>query len=167
MWILSFLFIFRDQTEANEYHCMMLIRVTSLDGLNEVAEALIGYFEKGYKLVLLTGELGSGKTTMVKALCQELGVMEPVSSPTFSLVQGYDSPSRGLIYHMDLYRLGHERDLEQIGFNEYLDSGNICLIEWPALGEQHYTMPRLKVDITVGNDNIRNFKISTHDEVDA
>lgn len=145
----------------------MLIRVRSLDSLDEVAEAVISLFNKDYLVVLLKGELGSGKTTFVKALCQLLGVMDPVSSPTFSLVQEYYSPSRGTIYHMDLYRLEKEGDLEQIGFSEYLDSGNICLIEWPDLGNAYYTMPHVKVDISVESGNIRNFKITTHDAVDA
>ena len=145
----------------------MLIRLRSLDSLDEVAEAVISLFDKDYLVVLLKGELGSGKTTFVKALCQLLGVMDPVSSPTFSLVQEYYSPSRGTLYHMDLYRLEKEEDLEQIGFTEYLDSGNICLIEWPDLGNAYYTMPHVEVDISVESGNIRNFKITTHDSVDA
>lgn len=145
----------------------MLIRVRSLDELDEVAEALISLFDQGYLVVLLKGDLGSGKTTFVKALCQLLGVMDPVSSPTFSLVQEYYSPSRGIIYHLDLYRLEKRGDLEQIGFTEYLDSGNICLIEWPDLGKSDYTMPFVEVDISRDSDNIRNFKITTHDAMDA
>lgn len=145
----------------------MLIRVTNLDGLNEVAEAIISLFDEGHSIVLIRGELGSGKTTFVKALCQMLGVMDPVSSPTFSLVQEYDSPSRGTIYHMDLYRLSSTADLEQIGFAEYLDSGNICLIEWPELGTPYYTMPFVDLDIRLEHGNIRNFMITTHDKVDA
>src|SRR5687767_3555337 len=145
----------------------MLIRVRSLDGLDEVAEALISLFDEGYLVVLLKGDMGSGKTTFVKALSQLLGVMEPVSSPTFSIIQEYDSPSRGIIYHMDLYRLEKNQDLVQIGFDEYLHSGNICLIEWPELGRPYYTMPFIEVDILAEKDNIRNFKITTHDAVDA
>ena len=145
----------------------MLIRAHSLDELDAVAEALISCFDRGYRIVLLSGELGSGKTTMVKALCQLLGVMDPVSSPTFSLVQEYESPSVGTVYHMDLYRLKTVNELEQIGFSEYLDSGNVCLIEWPALGQSYYSMAYVEVDIQVEKDNIRNFKINTHDAVDA
>ena len=145
----------------------MLIKARSLDELNEVAEYLISLFDQGYHITLLKGELGSGKTTVVKALCQLTGVMDPVTSPTFSLVQEYDSPSLGKIFHMDLYRLKTPADLEQIGFAEYLDSGNICLIEWPELGRSYYTMPFIDISIDVESNNIRNFKIITHDEVDA
>jgi tRNA threonylcarbamoyladenosine biosynthesis protein TsaE len=145
----------------------MVITVRSLDDLDQVTDKLISLFDSDYTIVLLNGELGSGKTTFVKALCQQLGVMDPVSSPTFSLVQEYHSPSRGPVYHMDLYRLKTPNDLEQIGFGEYLDSGNICLIEWPELGRPYYTMPFVAVDIHLESPNIRNFNINTHDAVDA
>ena len=145
----------------------MFISTNSPDSLDKIVEALLPLFEQGYFIVLLKGEMGSGKTTLVKALCQNLGVEEAVTSPTFSLVQEYRSPSKGILYHMDLYRLDSEKDLEQIGFAEYLDSGNICLIEWPLIGNQYYTMAHAVVDIQVENHNIRNFKITTHDAVDA
>ena len=145
----------------------MLIRVDSPDKLNEVAEAITALFDKGFLVVLIEGELGAGKTTLVKVLCQSLGVMEPVSSPTFSIVQEYSSPSRGIIYHMDFYRLSLPQDLGKIGITEYLDSGNLCFIEWPELGKSFYTMPFIAVDIELENGNIRNFKITTNDTVDA
>ena len=140
----------------------MVITVRSLDDLDQVSDTLISLFDSDYSIVLLKGELGSGKTTLVKALCQQLGVMDPVSSPTFSLVQEYHSPSRGPVYHMDLYRLKAPNDLEQIGFEEYIDSGNICLIEWPDLGNTYYTMPFVTVDIHIESPNIRNFNINMH-----
>ncbi|MEO5906363.1 MAG: tRNA (adenosine(37)-N6)-threonylcarbamoyltransferase complex ATPase subunit type 1 TsaE, partial [Saprospiraceae bacterium] len=138
-----------------------------LDGLAVVVEALTSLVEKDYRIILLEGELGAGKTTLVKALCQEWGVMNPVSSPTFSLVQEYESPGQGTIYHMDFYRLDKIQDLEQIGLDEYLDSGNICLIEWPELGMPYFTMPHVRVVITPEKDNIRNLRITTNDAVDA
>ena len=112
----------------------MLMTARSLDDLNLVAEAVLQHFDAGYRLLLLRGEMGAGKTTFVKALCQLAGVMDPVTSPTFSLVQEYRSPSYGPIYHMDFYRLASPRELSNIGLEEYLDSGNICLIEWPEAG---------------------------------
>jgi tRNA threonylcarbamoyladenosine biosynthesis protein TsaE len=145
----------------------MLIKAHSLDELNHVAEALISLFDRGYLIVLLIGDLGAGKTTLVKVLCQQLGVMTPVSSPTFALVQEYVSPSRGILYHMDFYRLKEAKELRQVGLDEYLDSGNICLIEWPEIAKEHFTMPHIRVDIETGKDNIRNFRITTHDQMDA
>jgi tRNA threonylcarbamoyladenosine biosynthesis protein TsaE len=94
-------------------------------------------------------------------------VTEPVSSPTFSLVNEYSSPTVGTIYHMDLYRLEKPSDLAQIGFEEYLDSGRLCLIEWPGLAEKHVFVPFVQVKIMVETNNIRIFNITTHDAVDA
>ncbi|MDQ3016669.1 MAG: tRNA (adenosine(37)-N6)-threonylcarbamoyltransferase complex ATPase subunit type 1 TsaE [Bacteroidota bacterium] len=145
----------------------MNIGVERFEDLRGVAEAISDLVNSGYRIILLYGEMGAGKTTLVKQICEEWGVMEPVNSPTFALVQEYESPNRGSIYHMDLYRLEKIQDLEQIGFEEYLLSGNICLIEWPDLGSSYYTMPTLWVEISLGEDNIRNFKITTYDAVDA
>lgn len=145
----------------------MNITVSSIAGLEEVVELLADYIGQGYRVILLSGDLGSGKTTLTKALCQRLGVRENISSPTFSLVNEYQSPEEGAIYHMDLYRLEKTDDLVQIGFEEYLESGRICLIEWPELAETYFYMPLIRVDISVESNNIRIFNITTHDAVDA
>jgi len=145
----------------------MIKRVGSLEGLQEIVNTMLSLLEKGYSVVLLYGELGSGKTTLVQKLCEALGVEQRVTSPTFSIIQEYTSAEDGIIYHMDLYRLEKREELGQIGFDDYLDSGHLCLIEWPALGIDAYTMPHIRVDIDVENHNIRNFKITTHDTVDA
>ena len=144
----------------------MVFRINSLDGLVEVAEHVLGKIKEGYEIVLLNGDLGSGKTTFMKALCQEMGVMEPVSSPTFSIVQEYSSSGYGTIYHMDLYRIEKAEDLEQIGFDEYLASGNICCIEWPEVASSHFVMPYIDLTITQEKDNLRNFRITTYDTVE-
>jgi tRNA threonylcarbamoyladenosine biosynthesis protein TsaE len=68
---------------------------------------------------------------------------------------------------MDLYRLEKKEDLVQIGFEEYLESGQLCLIEWPEIAEEHYYMPHIRINISVGSNNIRIFNITTHDAVDA
>ncbi len=145
----------------------MVIRINSLDGLNQVVESIISLFDDEFQLVLFSGELGAGKTTLIKSLCDSLGVQDPVSSPTFAIIQEYSSTSRGIIYHMDFYRLQNQDDLERIGIGEYLDSGNLCLIEWPELGRPYYKMPYIEVIIDVEKNNIRNFKITTNDAVDA
>ena len=145
----------------------MILRINSPEGLQEIAGVLLSLIENGYSVVLLYGELGSGKTALVQQLCKTLGVEELVSSPTFSIVQEYISPVKGVVYHMDLYRLEKRGDLEQIGFEDYLDSGQVCLIEWPELGRDYFVMPYIRVDIDVENNNIRNFRITTHDTADA
>lgn len=145
----------------------MDITVKNLGDLSNVTDALIKCIDLDFRVFLLHGDLGAGKTTLAKALCNQLGVTEPVSSPTFSLVNEYTSPTVGTIYHMDLYRLEKASDLAQIGFEEYLDSGQLCLIEWPDLAEQYFDMPYVRVQIRVETDNIRIFNITTHDAVDA
>lgn len=141
--------------------------VRSLDELEDVVDVLMGYIGAGYKLILLSGDLGSGKTTLTKALCIRLGVNESISSPTFSLVNEYQSPLAGTVYHMDLYRLEKTEDLVQIGIEEYLDSGQLCIIEWPEIAEKYFYQPTIRVNISVENNNIRIFNITTHDAVDA
>ena len=145
----------------------MEIIVANPDNLIKVAHTLVELMAKGYHVFLLRGDLGAGKTTLVQHLCKELGVTESVSSPTFSLVNEYTSPGYGPVYHMDLYRLDKSIDLVQIGFEEYLDSGNICLIEWPDLARDHFTMKHVSIDIRVTPEHTRIFNITTHDAVDA
>lgn len=83
------------------------------------------------RLVLLKGELGAGKTTLVKALCSHLGSSDEVSSPTFSLINEYRDLNGEPIYHIDLYRLDSLDEILQIGIEDYMLSGNWCIIEWP------------------------------------
>lgn len=80
---------------------------------------------------LLHGEMGSGKTTLVKHLVKELGIERLVTSPTFSIVNEYGQDGKSSVYHFDLYRIKNEAEALDLGFEEYLASGNLCLIEWP------------------------------------
>lgn len=85
-----------------------------------------------YKHFLLTGELGAGKTSLVKSFCKQMSCTDPVSSPTFSIVNEYHS-GEGIIYHFDLYRLQNIEELIGIGIEEYLAQDAFCFIEWPEL----------------------------------
>src|SRR5688572_12476011 len=105
--------------------------LNSQDELSELAAKLLQY-AGDIKIFLFSGEMGSGKTTLIKSLCKELGSNDHFSSPTFSLVNEYQSP-KGKIYHLDLYRIRQAEELMDIGIDELLDSGNYCFIEWPAL----------------------------------
>ena len=99
------------------------------------------------KVILISGAMGAGKTTLIKQILVDLNVIDNVSSPTFSIINEYKTKTEDLIYHMDLYRIDKIEELDGIGFFEYLESGNLCLIEW---GE--------KIENTIG-DNYDKFKI--------
>lgn len=86
---------------------------------------------QSYKIWALHGEMGSGKTTFVHALCEVLQVSDVVSSPTFAIINEYKSPVAGTIYHMDWYRLKDEEEAIQAGIEDSLLSGKLCLVEWP------------------------------------
>lgn len=100
------------------------------------------------RVVALHGNLGSGKTTLVKNLCAIWGTIGPVSSPTFSLINSYES-AFGPIHHMDLYRLKNEAEAIDIGLEDYLHSGEICLIEWPEIASAIFPKPYLSIKLEV------------------
>lgn len=101
----------------------------NINELDKVAKSIIELAAS--KVVLLYGEMGAGKTTLTKEICKQLGVEDHISSPTFSLVNEYQTNSNELIYHFDFYRIEDEDEASNIGFDEYIDSQNWCLIEWP------------------------------------
>lgn len=102
--------------------------IFSLDQINEVAEQIIAQNPK--KIILFNGEMGVGKTTLIKQLCKTLGVKDATSSPTFSLVNEYYTVSNQIVYHFDFYRLNKETEALDMGVDDYLYSGNWCFIEW-------------------------------------
>ncbi|KIA86780.1 tRNA (adenosine(37)-N6)-threonylcarbamoyltransferase complex ATPase subunit type 1 TsaE [Flavobacterium sp. AED] len=102
--------------------------IFSLDQLEEVAQKII--VENPNKVILFHGEMGVGKTTLIKQLCKTLGVIGATSSPTFSLVNEYQTTNNQIVYHFDFYRLNHEVEALDMGVDDYLYSGNWCFIEW-------------------------------------
>jgi tRNA threonylcarbamoyladenosine biosynthesis protein TsaE len=100
----------------------------SLDQLEEVAQKIIT--ENPNKVILFHGEMGVGKTTLIKQLCKTLGVTDATSSPTFSLVNEYQTNVNQTVYHFDFYRLNNETEALDMGIDDYLYSGNWCFIEW-------------------------------------
>ena len=102
--------------------------IFSIDQLEEVAQKIIA--ENPKKVILFHGEMGVGKTTLIKQLCKTLGVTSATSSPTFSLVNEYETDNNQLVYHFDFYRLNHETEALDMGVDDYLYSGNWCFIEW-------------------------------------
>lgn len=100
----------------------------SLSEIDEVANELIAQID--CNIVLLNGEMGAGKTTMIKALCKALKCSDVVSSPTFSLINEYRTVDHKPLYHFDCYRIENEEEAYDFGAEEYLYSGHLCLIEW-------------------------------------
>lgn len=99
------------------------------------------------KVMLFYGDIGSGKTTLIKELCEQLGSKSQFSSPTFQIVNEYVY-NGGLIYHFDLYRLNHTSELMDLGFDDYIFSNQYCFIEWPELAEEMLTINHIKVKLT-------------------
>ena len=105
-----------------------------LNQLKRASEELKKHISQN--VVLICGEMGVGKTTLIKELLSINGVVDNVSSPTFSIINEYLSDNNEVIYHMDLYRINDITELENIGFFEYLESGRTCLIEWGEMIEE-------------------------------
>lgn len=126
--------------------------------LSEIADALLQFAGKE-RVFLFEGEMAAGKTTFIKELCLKLGVKESVSSPTYSIVNEYVGHDRR-IFHFDFYRIKSEEEAFDIGFEEYVYSDAICLIEWPenipSLIPDHF----VKVKIEIGENNERIFGFS-------
>mgnify|MGYP003578277273 CR=1 FL=1 len=103
-----------------------------VNGLGDLdaAALMISNFAKGAHFFIFEGEMGAGKTTLIKALAQAMGVTEVVSSPTFSIVNEYNANGQA-IYHFDFYRIKNLQEAYDIGYEEYFYSGNTCFIEWP------------------------------------
>ncbi|WP_461489138.1 tRNA (adenosine(37)-N6)-threonylcarbamoyltransferase complex ATPase subunit type 1 TsaE [Pontibacter sp. HJ8] len=124
-----------------------IIRMSSLEDLPAAASVLLEE-SRQEPVLLFEGPMGAGKTTLIKELCRQMGVKENVSSPTFALVNEYETDAGKLIYHFDFYRINEEREALAIGALEYFDSGRTCLIEWPSLIPnllpEHYLLVRLE-----------------------
>jgi tRNA threonylcarbamoyladenosine biosynthesis protein TsaE len=100
------------------------------EGLPEIAAQLLSEAGEN-KVFALYGEMGAGKTTLIKAICKHLGVAELVTSPTFTIVNEYQAGSGRPVYHFDFYRIKSEAEAFDLGYENYLYSGNYCFVEWP------------------------------------
>ncbi len=112
---------------------------------------------------LFEGTMGAGKTTLIKAVCRELGVLNTVQSPTFSIVNEYLTDVGETIYHFDCYRLKNGTEAYDIGVEEYLDSGNLCLIEWPDKIAELLPDKFIKISITQLSNGKRAIELSNNE----
>ena len=125
----------------------MEIKIQSLDQLQEAAREFINNMGDN-TVFALYGKMGVGKTTFVKTLCEELGVSDVITSPTFAIVNEYRSDENGeLIYHFDFYRIKKLEEVYDMGYEDYFYSGALCFIEWPELVEELLPGNTIKVTI--------------------
>jgi len=123
-----------------------------LKDIRKVAFEILAQTE-GIKILTFTGDLGAGKTTLIKAICEELGVEDIVGSPTFSIINEYRLPNKNPVYHFDCYRLNAERQLNEIGVDEYLFSGHYCLVEWPELLKNLLPENYVSISLTINGSD--------------
>ena len=132
----------------------------SIEQINEVAKTVVA--SNPSKVILFNGEMGVGKTTFIKALCKTLGVQNATSSPTFSLVNEYETKTGELVYHFDVYRLKNENEAYDMGMDEYLYSGAWNFIEWaekiPSLIPDKYSV----IDLIKLPDGNRQLILTNH-----
>jgi tRNA threonylcarbamoyladenosine biosynthesis protein TsaE len=131
----------------------VLLTATSISDLVSIARQLLS-FAGNNRIFLFHGDMGAGKTTFIKALCEELGVNSAVSSPTFAIVNEY-AGIQHRIYHFDFYRLKTQTEALDMGCEEYFYSGDYCLIEWPEKIPDMLPVQYINVNITVLNDESR------------
>jgi len=133
------------------------------DNLREVAQQLLSLLGDA-KIVAFYGEMGSGKTTLIKAMCECLECVDAVNSPTFAIINEYFTKNGTTVYHFDFYRLKNIREALDIGVEEYLYSGNLCLLEWPETIETLLPENHVKVRIEKGEDaETRRLTVGRHE----
>ncbi len=133
-----------------EYYC------NDIYGLDEIAVKLLEKHKAG-RIFCFYGAMGAGKTTFIKTICKEMGVKDIVNSPTFAIINEYYTPLRESVYHFDLYRIEEDKELVDIGFEEYLYSGAYCFIEWPENAKSF--LPENYIMVTIGDGKDDNSRI--------
>jgi len=132
----------------------MQIKINTLGNIHEAAKTF--NVNRGNATVFaFYGKMGAGKTTFIKALCEEFGVEDVITSPTFSIVNEYTDRDGKPIYHFDFYRIKKIEEVYDMGYEDYFDSGNLCLLEWPELIDDLLPEDVLKVTITEQEDGAR------------
>lgn len=148
------------QKETINQHTSMEIKIQSLEQIHEAAREFISAMGDN-TVFALYGKMGAGKTTFVKALCEELGVSDVITSPTFAIVNEYRSDENGeLIYHFDFYRIKKLSEVYDMGYEDYFYSGALCFIEWPELVEELLPGDAVKVTIEELEDGTRKIVIN-------
>ena len=137
----------------------MIIKSKSAQETIQIAKKLASFLHGG-EIILLNGDLGSGKTVFAKAFAASMGIEENITSPTFTIIKEYEGEIK--LFHMDVYRLNEMK--EDIGITEYFNKKGVCIIEWSDLIEDILPKNRLDIKINIIDENTRIFKIIPHGE---
>ena len=132
----------------------MNITIKSLESIDQAATEFVKSMGDS-TVFAFRGEMGAGKTTFIKAICEKLGVSDTINSPTFAIVNEYRSDSGELIYHFDFYRINKVEEAFDFGYEDYFYSGSLCFIEWPELIENLLPADTVNVSIKVLEDGSR------------
>ncbi len=129
----------------------------SLEDLASIAAEITSSVKN--KTLLFYGEMGVGKTTLIKEICQQLGILDNISSPTFSLVNEYQTSKKEKVFHFDFYRIEEEEEALDIGIEEYFDSDAWCLVEWPENIENLLPLDAAQIHLSILDDEQRNIQL--------
>lgn len=138
-----------------------MVKKYTLHELQKIAREVIA--NANSKILLFYGEMGVGKTTLIKEIVKQLGSSDIVSSPTFSLVNEYYSKTMDTIYHFDFYRILSEEEALDIGIEEYFYSNNWCLVEWPNKVENLLPLKSTLITITINNNQQRTIELKNNE----
>ncbi|TLX73875.1 tRNA (adenosine(37)-N6)-threonylcarbamoyltransferase complex ATPase subunit type 1 TsaE [Labilibacter sediminis] len=132
--------------------------IPSIDKIDQVAREFLQTFKQP-AVFCFYGAMGAGKTTFIQALCEELKVVDVVNSPSFAIVNEYDTDAGDQVYHFDFYRLKEEEEAFDLGYEDYFFSGNYCFVEWPEKISSLLPQKRYDVKITVLEDMTRQVEV--------
>jgi tRNA threonylcarbamoyladenosine biosynthesis protein TsaE len=132
----------------------MNIKIQDIDHIREAAREFIKHIGQR-RVFAFYGKMGAGKTTFVKAICEELGVEDVITSPTFAIINEYGLPDGDSLYHFDFYRIKKLEEVYDMGYEDYFYSGSLCFIEWPELIEDVLPDDAVRVSIEEQPDGSR------------
>ena len=132
----------------------MELHINSIGSIRETAREFVKHIGD-HRVFAFYGTMGAGKTTFIKAICEELGVNDVITSPTFAIVNEYEATAAETIYHFDFYRIKKLEEVYDMGYEDYFYSGSLCFIEWPELIEELLPDDAVRVTISELPDGSR------------